>query len=61
LPPELTAFPWDLAESTFGFAGGEILTLLALLMVRLVNEVKDERFAEKPLPKEIYASSGRDP
>lgn len=61
LPPELTAFPWDLAKATFGFTGAEILTLLGVLMVRLVNEVKDERLAEKPLPKEIYASSGRDP
>lgn len=61
LPPELTAFPWDVAEATFGFTGVEILTLLAILMVRLVNEVKDERFAEKPLPKETYAASGKDP
>jgi hypothetical protein len=61
LPPELTAFPWDLAQATLGFTGAEILTLLAVLMVRLVNEVKDERFAEKPLSKGIYASSGRDP
>ena len=61
LPPELTAFPWDLAKASLGFTGAEILTLLAVLMVRLVSEVKDERLAEKPLPKEIYASSGRDP
>lgn len=61
LPPELTTFPWDLAQVTFGFTGAEILTLLAVLMVRLVNEVKDERFAETPLPKGTYAPSGRDP
>lgn len=60
LPPELTAFPWDLAKATLGFTGAELLTLLAVLMVRLVNEVKDERFAEKPLRKGIYGPSGRD-
>ena len=61
LPPELASFPWDLAQSAFGFTGGEILTLLALLMVRLVHELKDERFAETPLPKGTYGPSGRDP
>ena len=61
LPPELASFPWDLAEAAFGFTGGEILTLLALLLVRLVHEVKDERFAETSLPKGTYGPSGRDP
>jgi len=60
LPAELTAFPWDLAKVTLGFAGAEILTLLAVLTVRLVHEVKDERLAERPLLKGTYASEGRD-
>jgi len=61
LPPELESFPWDLAQAAFGFTGGEILTLLAILVVRLVHELKDEKFAETPLPEGTYASSGRDP
>jgi len=61
LPAELRAFPWDLAKVEFGFTGAEILTLLAILTVRLVHEVKDERLAETPLPKGTYGSSGRDP
>jgi len=61
LPAELTAFPWDLAKVTFGFLGAEILTLLAVLTVRLVNEVKDERLVETPLLKGSYPSTGRDP
>jgi hypothetical protein len=61
LPPELTTFPWGLAEATLGFTGAEILTLLAVLMVRLVHEVKDEKFVDTPLPKGAYAPSSRDP
>jgi len=61
LPPELASFPWDLAQAAFGFTGGEILALLGLLLVRLVHEVKDERFAETPLLKGTYGPSGRDP
>jgi len=61
LPAELTAFPWDLAKVTLGFTGAEILMLLAVLTVRLVNEVKDERLAETPLLTGTYAPPGRDP
>jgi hypothetical protein len=60
-PPELKDFPWDLVETTFGFTGADLLTILAILVVRLVHPAKDEKIAEKPLSKGGYASSGRDP
>lgn len=60
-PAGLTSFPWELAEPALGFAGAELLTILAILMVRLVNESKDEKIAEKPFPIGVYAPSGRDP
>ena len=34
--------------------------LLAILLVRLGNEVKDERLGEKPLSMQGYAPTGRD-
>jgi hypothetical protein len=61
LPPDLTTFPWDLAKSALGFAGADLLAILAILLVRLVNEVKDERLGEKPLALQVYAPTGRDP
>ncbi len=61
LPPDLTTFPWDVAETVLGFAGADLLAILAILLVRLVNEVKDERLGEKPLSMHGYAPTGRDP
>ncbi len=61
LPPVLAAFPWDLATTSLGFAGADLLAMLAILLVRLVNEVKDERLGERPLFMQVYAPTGRDP
>ena len=41
-PPDLATFPWDLARSKLGFAGADLLMLLGILLVRAVNELKDE-------------------
>lgn len=61
LPPALATFPWDLARAELGFAGADLLSFLTLLMVRLVREVKDEKLAERALPMQVYAPTGRDP
>ena len=61
LPPALATFPWDFAEAELGFAGADLLSFLALLMVRLVREVKDEKLGERALPMQVYAPTGRDP
>ena len=61
LPPDLTPFPWDLAETELGFAGADLLANLAMLVVRLVKAVKDQRLVEKPLSKRVYVASERDP
>lgn len=61
LPPGLTTFPWDLAKTALGFTGADLLAMLAILLVRLVNEEKDERLGEKPLSMQVYAPTGRDP
>ena len=61
LPPALRAFPWDLAEAEIGFAGADLLALLAMVVVRLVKDVKDQRLVERPLPMQVYAPTGRDP
>lgn len=61
LPPDLTTFPWDLAKTALGFAGADLLAMLAILLVRMVNEVKDERLGHKPLSMQVYAPTGRDP
>jgi hypothetical protein len=61
LPADLTTFPWDLAKTALGFTGAELLAMLAIVLVRMVNEVKDERLGEKPLSMQGYAPTGRDP
>ncbi len=61
LPSELAAFPWDQAEVELGFAGADLLAALAMLMVRMVKDVKDQRWVEKPLSMTVYAPAGRDP
>ncbi len=61
LPPDLTTFPWDLAKTALGFAGADLLAMLAILLVRVVNGVKDERLGQKPLSMQVYAPTGRDP
>lgn len=61
LPSDLAAFPWDRAEPAFGFAGADLLMLLVIQLVRLVNELKDERSVEKPLSMQVYAPTGRAP
>ncbi len=61
LPPDLRPFPWDLAETELGFAGADLLAHLAMLVVRLVKDVKDQRLVEKPLSMQVYAATGRDP
>lgn len=40
LPRELTAFPWDLVRARWGFAGADLLSVLALVLWRVVGEVK---------------------
>ena len=61
LPSDLATFPWDRAEPALGFAGADLLSLLVVQLVRLVNELKDQRPVEKPLPMQAYAPTGRDP
>ncbi len=61
LPPDLRIFPWDLAETELGFAGADLLANLAMLVVRLVKDVKDQRLVEKPLSMQDYIATGRDP
>ena len=61
LPPALRAFPFDLAEAELGFAGADLLATLAMLVVRLVKEVKDQRQVERPLSMPVYGPTGRDP
>ncbi len=61
LPPDLRTFPWDLAETELGFAGADLLANLAMLVVRLVKDVKDQRWVEKPLSMQVYAATGKDP
>jgi len=61
LPPDLTRFPWGLAKTALGFAGADLLAMLAILLVRVVDEVKDERLVQKPLSMQTYAPTGRDP
>ncbi len=45
LPPALAPFPWDLAEAELGFGGADLLAHLAMLVVRLVKDVKDQKLA----------------
>lgn len=54
VPAVLASFPWDFAYTTLGFAGADLLASLALLLVRVVNVVKDEKMAERPLSTEVY-------
>jgi hypothetical protein len=61
LPAVLAAFPWDFAAAKLGFAGADLLATLALLMVRLIHAVKDERWAETPLSIAVCEPAGRDP
>lgn len=61
LPSALATFPWDRAEPVLGFAGADLLALLVVQLVRLVNELKDQKTAEKPLAMPSYAPTGRDP
>ncbi len=61
LPPALATFPWDFAKEELGFAGADLLSLLTLVMVRLVREVKDEILAESALFMQVYGPTGRDP
>jgi len=61
MPAVLASFPWDFAYTKLGFAGADLLASLALLLVRLVNVVKDEKMAERLLPTEVYGLAGRDP
>ena len=57
-PPELKDLPWDLVETTFGFTGADLLTILSTLMVRLVHQAKDEKVGEKPLSEEVSRQVG---
>lgn len=61
LPRDLRAYPWDLAAAELGFAGADLLALLAMLVVRRVKAVKDQKLVEKPLSMPVYAPTGRDP
>ena len=61
LPSDLTSFPWDLARAELGFAGADLLTMLAMLVVRLVKDVKVQKLVERPLSMEAYAPTGKDP
>lgn len=61
LPPDLTPFPWDLAEAELGFAGADLLAMLAMLVVRLVKEVKDQKLVERPLSMQVCSPTGKDP
>ena len=61
LPEDLTSFPWDLAKAELGFAGADLLAVLAMLVVRLVKDVKDQKLDERPLSMEVYAPTGKDP
>ena len=61
LPEELTSFPWDLAQAHLGFAGADLLAVLALVLVGMAREVKDERWVERSLAMRVYAATGRDP
>lgn len=54
VPASLASFPWDFAYTKLGFAGADLLASLALLLVRRVNVVKDEKMAERPLSAEVY-------
>jgi hypothetical protein len=40
VPAELTSVPWDLAKARLGFAGAELLTVVAITLVRLVHQVR---------------------
>lgn len=42
LPLDLTSFPWDLAKAELGFAGADLLAVLAMLVVRLAKDLKDQ-------------------
>ena len=59
-PPELALFPWDVAKTEFGFARADLVAYLALLVVRLVKDAKDQRLAEKRLSMQVYGATGRD-
>lgn len=61
LPAVLSPFPWDLARAELGFAGTDLLALLAHLLARVASETKDQRMKETPLLMQGYASTGRDP
>lgn len=54
VPAVLAPFPWDFAYAKLGFAGADLLASLALLLVRVVHVVKDEKMAERSLPTEVY-------
>lgn len=40
LPAELRSIPWDLAKTRLGFAGAELLAIVAITLVRLVHQVR---------------------
>lgn len=61
LPPDLRVFPWDRAEAELGFAGADLLAVLAMLLARLAKDVKDQKLTERALPMRVYAPTGRDP
>lgn len=60
-PADLAAFPWDAARSELGFAGADLLMFLAALLVRLVDEVKDEKLGKTLMLMRSYEPTGRDP
>lgn len=61
LPRDLRSFPWDQAEAELGFAGADLLAMLAMLLVRQVKKAKDQKLAERPLTMRVYGPTGRDP
>ena len=60
MPRDLRAFPLDLAEAELGFAGADLLAMLAMLLVRVVKGVKDQKLVERPLSMPVCRPTGRD-
>lgn len=60
LPAELRVFPWDSAEKALGFAGTDLLMVLAMLLVRKIESVKDPR-AVLSIFRGVDSPGGRDP
>ena len=60
-PPELALFPWDIARAEFGFARADLVTYLAVLVIRLAQDAKDQRSAKRRLSMQGYSSTGKDP